>query len=461
LTRWAGGPLSPRAWVFIVAGALVVLVAAFQTATRPVASVAEDGSDVTIYEAYGAKMLEGATPYRDFRTEYPPAALLTFVLPSIVIREVGPSGEAAWAPPNAVARRYYHLFGTLMLLLLAAIVILSAVTLQTMRRSAREVLFSLTVLATSPLLLGRLVPERFDVWPAALTAAALAAAVQGWYRLGGVMLGLGAAAKIYPALLLPVLVIVVARHRGVREAMLVATAALLAAGAAILPAVAASPGGTWDSLSVQFQSGLQIESLASSVLVMAGHAAEALTALGLPPPSELAPSPAGHGLNRVDLAGSGVRATQTVMNVLLVATLCLLCARLARSSGDSREDLLRYSAATVATALLLGTVLSPQYLIWLVPLVPLVGGRRGAVASVCFVAAAILTRVWYPDGYSDYQDDLEAGPAAILLARNLTLLVLTLALILPSDWLRRGPALLRPRSARSAHSGVVAAPRKR
>jgi hypothetical protein len=122
------------------------------------------------------------------------------------------------------------------------------------------------------------------------------------------------------------------------------------------------------------------------------------------------------------------------MSVLLAAGLCLLWAGLARSRSDPRGDLLRYAAATVATSLVLGTVLSPQYLIWLIPLVPLVGGRRGALASLCFVAAAILTRVWYPDGYSDYDDDLEVGPAALLLARNLALLATTLVLVLPSSW---------------------------
>jgi hypothetical protein len=436
LTGWAEQPLRPRALVLVVAGALLVLVVGFRTTVRPVDVLAAGGSDVTVYEAYGAQVRDGATPYRDFWMEYPPGAALIFVVPALVEREKTSADEASWSPPNTAARRYYRSFTTIVLLLLGTIVVLTAATLQTVRRSAREVLLSLAVVATSPLLLGRLVPERFDAWPAALTAAALTASVQGWYRLGGVLLGFGAATKIYPALLVPVLVIVVVRQRGAREAMLVAGAAVVATVAVFLPAVIASPLGTWGSQRDQLQSGLQIESFASSMLVMTGHATKALTALGLPPPSELSPSPAGHGLNRLDLAGSGVRATQAVTSVLLLAALCLLWASLARSRWDPREDVLRYAAATVATALVLGSVLSPQYLIWLIPLVPLVGGRRGAIASLCFVAAAILTRFWYPDGYSDYQDDLDAASAALLLARNLALLATALVLILPAGWFR-------------------------
>jgi Glycosyltransferase family 87 len=384
---------------------------------------------------------EGAIPYRDFWMEYPPGAALIFAVPAVVEPEGTPANAASWSPPNTAARRYYRSFTTLVLLLLAAIDVLTAISLQTVRRSAREVLLSLAFVAMSPLLLGRLIPERFDAWPAALTAAALTASVRGWYRLGAVLLGFGAATKIYPALLVPVLVIVVARQRGAREAILVAGAAVAAAAAVVLPAVIASPLGTWSSLRDQLESGLQIESLAGSVLVMTGHAAQALTALGLPPPSELSATPAGHGLNRIDLAGAGVRATQTLISLVLAGVLCLLWARLARSSCDLREDLLRYAPATVAASLVLGSVLSPQYLIWLIPLVPLVGGRRGALASLCFVAAAILTRFWYPDGYSDYQDDLDAAPAVLLLARNLALAATAFVLTLPAGWFR--PSELR------------------
>ena len=128
--------------------------------------------------------------------------------------------------------------------------------------------------------------------------------------------------------------------------------------------------------------------------------------------------------------------TTTVMNVLLPVTLCLIWARLIRSKGDEREDLLRYAAGTVGTVLVLGTVLSPQYVVWLVPLVVLVGGKRGTAAILSFVVAAALTNYWIPDKYFEYQGGLTSGPTAILLARNLALLALTLILLLPWKWFR-------------------------
>jgi hypothetical protein len=377
--------------------------------------------------------------------EYPPGALLMFVLPATRVVAGGSVEGASWFPPDDAARRYYRGFTLLVLLLLAATLVLTALTLRAMRRPARTVVLSLAVVACSPLLIEQVLIERFDVLPAALTAAALAAAVREHYRLGGVMLGLGAAAKFYPALLVPTLVIVTLRQRGVREAILVAGTAVVSAAAVFLPFAIASLGGTWDSLRVQFSGGLQIETLASSVLVMARHAADQLTALGLPPPSDLTAQGAGGGLVRFDLVGPGVGATKTVMNVLLIAALCFLWLSVARSARDHREELLRYSAATVATLLVLGTVLSPQYVVWLVPLVPLVGGRRGTIAVLCFVVAAALTNLWIPETYFDYQGDLEAGPASLLLARNVALVSLVAVLLVPAGVVRSGRALILSR----------------
>jgi hypothetical protein len=417
----------------MVVAALGVLVVAFWVQMRPAGEIA--GSDVTVYETYGSRMADGAVPYRDFRMEYPPGVVPLFVLPALAA-DAGGAETTSWEPVNDAGRRYYYAFEALVLMLLAATLVLTALTLAAMRRSARMAALSLAVVACSPLLVGQVLPERYDVFPAALTAAALAAAVRGRLRLGGALLGVGAAVKVYPVLLVPVLAIAALRRRGAREAVVVAGASLGAAVAVFVPFAAASLSGTIDSVRVQLHGGLQIESLASSVLVMAEHGAERLTALGLPPPSRLDTQSAGGGLIRTDLVGSGVEATRIATNVLLAAALCLVWVALARSTRDVREDLVRYAAATVATALALGPVLSPQYVVWLVPLVPLVGGRRGVSAMVLFVAAAVLTNAWFPGMYFDYQGDLAAGEASVLLLRNLLLLAIALVLAVPVRALR-------------------------
>jgi glycosyl transferase family 87 len=425
---WLERPPSSRALVGLVGAALALVVIALALSMRPAESIA--GSDVTVYAVYGTKMVGGALPYRDFAMEYPPGAAAMFVLPATRVVAGGSTEGASWTPLNAAGRRYYRAFESLVGLLMGAIVVLSALTLRAMARTSRTVVLALAVIALSPLLIGQALTERFDVWPAALTSAALAASVRGRFRLGGAMVGLGSVAKIYPLVLLPVLVIVALRQRGVREAMLVAGTAVGTAAAVLVPFSLASFSGTWRSLRIQFTGGLQIESLASSVVVMASHAADKLTAPGFPSPSDFSTHGAGGGLIRIDLVGPGVGVITTVMNVLLAAALCLVWVSLLRSRRDAREDLLRFAAGTVATVLVLGTVLSPQYVVWLIPLVPLVGGRRGTAAMLAFVIAAALTNYWIPDRYFQYQEELSASPAAILLARNLALLALALILLL-------------------------------
>ena len=71
----------------------------------------------------------------------------------------------------------------------------------------------------APLLLGSVVLTRFDLWPAALIAGAMAALLSGRLRLGHGLLGAGVVAKIWPGVLLPLTVAYVWRTRGRREAL--------------------------------------------------------------------------------------------------------------------------------------------------------------------------------------------------------------------------------------------------
>ena len=441
--RWIDSqrPLDRWASAGAIAASVAVFVLAF---TGSVALLPGDyitHSDVPLYYGYGSEIVGGAVPYRDFALEYPPGALPLFVLPATKAVAGGSIAQASWQPMNAAAERYHRGFDLLLVLLGAVTVTLTGLSLAALRRPAAATLLGLSVVALSPLLLGDVFPERFDIWPAALTAAALAAATRFRYRLAGAALGLGSVAKLYPVLLIPVLAIAVARHRGLREAGLVTAIAVVSAAAVVLPFALASAQGTWRAIRIQFEGGLQIESLGSAVLVMASLISRKLDALGLNG-FTLTDRAAEHGLSRGVLVGPGTDATATVLNLILAAALISLWVSLARSTGEVREDLVRYAAGAVATAVALGSVLSPQYLIWLVPLIPLVGGRRGVTATLALVVAALLTHLWFPWGYFKYARGLELGPTTLLLVRNLALLAIPVVLLLPPR--RLGSSRSRP-----------------
>jgi hypothetical protein len=69
-------------------------------------------------------------------------------------------------------------------------------------------------------------------------------------------------------------------------------------------------------------------------------------------------------------------------------------------------------------------VLSPQYMIWLLPLVPLsTGGAGGIVVCALFLAACFFTTLVFPVHYGDLLSFRYPGPE-LLLARNLLLVLL-------------------------------------
>jgi hypothetical protein len=93
-----------------------------------------------------------------------------------------------------------------------------------------------------------------------------------------------------------------------------------------------------------------------------------------------------------------------------------------------------------------GKVLSPQFMIWLIPLVPLVRGRRGLTASALLGLALLLTQLWFPFRYWRLVFSLDAGIWFLVLARDLVLVALLAVLV----WPAKGPVTeTAPEPARS------------
>jgi hypothetical protein len=95
------------------------------------------------------------------------------------------------------------------------------------------------------------------------------------------------------------------------------------------------------------------------------------------------------------------------------------------------ERLVAYAAAAVAATLAFGKVFSPQFVIWLVPFVPLVRGRRGIAASSLLVAALVLTQLWFPQHYWSLAQGFAQRESWLLLARDLAVVALATLLASP------------------------------
>jgi hypothetical protein len=127
----------------------------------------------------------------------------------------------------------------------------------------------------------------------------------------------------------------------------------------------------------------------------------------------------------------------------LVAVLALL-AGLAARHGDRRRLVLASLAAVTAFAAL-GKVLSPQFVIWVLPLGALAFAWRLHALGLAVLAAAVLTQVEFP---AHYLDVVAREPLAIALValRDLVLLAV-LALSIRALRLERHEQLLDARRA--------------
>lgn len=130
-----------------------------------------------------------------------------------------------------------------------------------------------------------------------------------------------------------------------------------------------------------------------------------------------------HASKNIAAAWSAPLATVTLP--LQVAAVALLAWRFHRTGG---RDLMRYAAATLLAFVLLGKVLSPQYLVWLMPFVAALDGRRGRQACWLFLSAALLTTSVFPVFWAALScfDNLAL---ALLNARNFMLLALFCVLV--------------------------------
>jgi hypothetical protein len=129
-----------------------------------------------------------------------------------------------------------------------------------------------------------------------------------------------------------------------------------------------------------------------------------------------------------NLTGAAAAVAAVLLSLAQVAALVWLWIRFARGPAEPAR-LVRYAAAAVVVFVAFGKVLSPQFLIWLVPLVPLVEGRRGLRATGVLAAALVLTQLWFPKRYWDYVFTFDQASSSAVLARDLTLVALAVALL--------------------------------
>jgi Glycosyltransferase family 87 len=353
------------------------------------------GGDVSRYRLLGRLWGAGVTPYSGFLLEYPPGALPVFLGPLLL------GGEAS----------YPFYFGLEMMAFdLAALLLVVALArrLHPEKPAAEAVAGASYILFTAALF--PVLYARFDLAPATLTLLALYLVYGDAAWAGAIVLGLAGAVKLWPLAVVPLFLVLGERREGFRGAARVA--GLIAVGffVPVLPVLARAGSRIVDFVSFHYQRGIQLESTWATLAII-------LSDLGM------APIQVDPRFGAVHLQGPAASAFARVSNPILVA-LALAPQVVAYRRGLGRSGDLRGETGLLAAGcavlgfLVGGKVLSPQFMIWLMPFMALFTvGTTGWVATL---AISVLTSAIYPYWWPAllHQDPGHLAALAAILTRN-------------------------------------------
>ncbi|MET0237944.1 MAG: glycosyltransferase 87 family protein, partial [Kibdelosporangium sp.] len=241
------------------------------------------------------------------------------------------------------------------------------VTVWAVARTARRRPWDAILVAASPLVL----VHAFTNFDAIATAAA-AAGVLAWARkrpaLAGVLIGLGAAAKFYPLLLLGALFVLCLRAGKLRQWQRTTIAALAAWLAVNVPIAVTYPEGWWEFFRRNTARAADTDSIYNVI-------------------SEFSGWPGFDGV-------LGPWQTPTVLNAVSAALFLVVCVAVGwiALTAPTRPRVAQLGFLLVASFLVVNKVWSPQYSLWLVPLAVLALPRWKILLAWMTVDAL----VWVP-----------------------------------------------------------------
>ena len=280
--------------------------------------------------------------------------------------------------------------------------------------------------------------SRYDLVPALVTIAAIAAAERKRWSIAYLLLGLGVLLKIYPGVLLPVFLI-----QQVRSGASVPKAAVSALwfGLTVAAGVAASIGlagpGWLAPIRFAIERPVQVESVPATVLWLA-------SLVGWPAAFD-------HTFNSFNITGPGDRAVSTLFSALFVIGSLFVFYRQATGRLTLRQACLACVCLLLATS----KVLSTQYFIWVLPLVALELELDAVWVLICALTALIFPGLYFLTALIDQAPEAMATayswPFLVAIGtRNALLVAATLRVLSGTKFETRLRLTARPPSAQSA-----------
>jgi hypothetical protein len=389
-------PRDPTSQLALIVGAWAVtrfLVCVVTLARESIYPAQDNAFEMVLHEIWGPAFArgEGEVPLRDTPWEYPAGAAVIIAFPALLR-----------GAPYALT-----FVGVQLLVDLALLLLLVCWGLR--RGSLAGAWFWIVAVP----LLGPVVLGRFDLVPTLFAAAGLVAAAGAAPITAGVLLATGAVVKLWPALLVP---IVLALHRGGLRVL----AGGVAIGLLVLALVArfADLDHLLSFLGYQQDRRLEVESVLALPLMAQRLSGRTDITVGF-------------GFGSFQVEGPGADLLIRIGDVGLVAVLVLVAAltwRLRRSAADRGHATVVLAVVLIAGFLIFNKVLSPQYPVWLMGLVALGLCWRGSPLRDLVLplsGALLLTQLVYPMRFQDLLAG-EHWPVRLLAARDALLVLVFL-----------------------------------
>lgn len=381
-------------------------------------------SDIPVYQEAYRQMAAGEFPYRDFGLEYPPLAAAIFWFAGVLPASYGTA------------------FSFLMMIALVLTVVPVTLTARALGLSLARQAAAGGITAFIPALLGGLVGTRFDLVLAALIAWILWAVVTDRMTAAWILLAVAVLVKLVPLAFIPVLLIVHMRRHGGSDALRSALMGLAVLVLVAVPLAIVAPSGLWESVSYHLDRPLQLESTGAAYLMSMRLLADI--------PLVVDTSFGSQGLSGG--APDLMALLSTITLVILVLAIALTVLRLVNTQPPSADSAIFVAgiAATCVALLVAGKVLSPQFLVWIVPAAVLVRGRFGWASTIVVALSLLLTQAYFPHSYWSLVA-LQRPEMGMLVLRDAVLIVL-LALVWPRAQVQR-PVRARPSAQGAGEPG--------
>ncbi len=265
--------------------------------------------------------------------------------------------------------------------------------------------------------LGQIYVVRLDVFPSLVVLLAIWTFLERRWLLSAVWMAVGVLTKGYAIVLAPVFALVLLRQAQYRALAVATTTVVTILLITNIWLGWITDGVYWESFRYHAARGLQIESMYALVPYLGNLLFDV-------------PIKVYEEYNSMNIAmvngGGWLLTASSILPVVAMTTLCFMFWRVLRARDISNATpLLVVRTATLFVFLFILTfkVLSPQFLIWLTPLLYLIGPRHYKAFFATFLGLLFVTQMIWPGFYFLLEEAHPIG-VTMLLVRNLGLVAL-------------------------------------